>query len=377
MEKRYSKSNKGITLVALIITIVVLLILTAVIIKEINGDGIIGKAKSGSNKFKIASIIEELELIVQGDYVENIINEKSLLECIEEEPEVDKASITEYASAIAFQYKGHLTVVDKNSLEIKCIGGNIIKSTSVADLYEDLLEEGTYILKLKKSFSNGERFWLDNTEYQKSLKTLVVDNGVEQFKATYGFIGCKSLERVYLPETFQVVNAWSFNSCSSLSEITLPSQLKTIGQSSFENCEKLENIILPNSLRSIERSAFRNSGIINIVIPEGIKVLSHAMFNYCSSLKKVILPESLEEIETAAFQFTALEIVYIPKSVKTIQDNVFNGTLGTEIYYGGNKEELAIDGYNPGIKKIYSYSETKPEVAGDYWHYVNEEITKW
>lgn len=52
------KNNKGITMVPLIITIVVLLILAAVTIKEVNKDGVISEAKDSKSKTEI-SIIEK------------------------------------------------------------------------------------------------------------------------------------------------------------------------------------------------------------------------------------------------------------------------------------------------------------------------------
>lgn len=52
------KNNKGITMLPLIITIVVLLILASVTIKEVNKDGVILKAQDSKSKTEI-SIIEK------------------------------------------------------------------------------------------------------------------------------------------------------------------------------------------------------------------------------------------------------------------------------------------------------------------------------
>lgn len=56
------KKEAGITLIALVITIIILLILAGVSINTITGsDGIIGRAKQASAQTKIASVKEEIE----------------------------------------------------------------------------------------------------------------------------------------------------------------------------------------------------------------------------------------------------------------------------------------------------------------------------
>ena len=59
------KSNKGITLIALVITIIVLLILAGVSISAIVGDnGLATRANEASQETKIAEEIEKIELAI-------------------------------------------------------------------------------------------------------------------------------------------------------------------------------------------------------------------------------------------------------------------------------------------------------------------------
>ncbi|MGN1299590.1 MAG: hypothetical protein ACI4UE_06395 [Candidatus Scatovivens sp.] len=60
---RKTKAQKGITLIALIITIVVLLILAAVTIRAMQGDGIISKAEEAKAKTEQAQAEEEQRLL--------------------------------------------------------------------------------------------------------------------------------------------------------------------------------------------------------------------------------------------------------------------------------------------------------------------------
>ena len=69
MKKNLTKNEKGITLVALIITIIILLILAVVSIREITGDNILGKSETAKEKYESA---KNNELNVLKDYSNGI-----------------------------------------------------------------------------------------------------------------------------------------------------------------------------------------------------------------------------------------------------------------------------------------------------------------
>ncbi len=52
------KGQKGITLVALVITIIILLILAGISIASLNGSGLFDKAKKASNDYKNSEKVE-------------------------------------------------------------------------------------------------------------------------------------------------------------------------------------------------------------------------------------------------------------------------------------------------------------------------------
>lgn len=65
---RLKKSNKGITLIALVITIIVLLILAGVAIATLTGDnGVLTKAVSSKEKTDIAETKEQIKLEIMGN----------------------------------------------------------------------------------------------------------------------------------------------------------------------------------------------------------------------------------------------------------------------------------------------------------------------
>ena len=80
------KSTKGITLISLVVTIIILLILAGVTIATLNGDnGLINKAKDAKIKTEIASIKEEIQTNILGKQAESNgnISDDSLKEILE------------------------------------------------------------------------------------------------------------------------------------------------------------------------------------------------------------------------------------------------------------------------------------------------------
>ncbi len=75
------KKEKGITLIALIVTIIVLLILAGVTISlAVNDNGIFQKAKTATNTYKKAEANETAALSGAETEMQNIMNEYNLVD---------------------------------------------------------------------------------------------------------------------------------------------------------------------------------------------------------------------------------------------------------------------------------------------------------
>ena len=76
MKKRIIKNVKGITLVALVVTIIVLLILSGVAISlSLGDDGIFKRAKEGAKTYQNARINEKIELDEVSNYIEDYLKD--------------------------------------------------------------------------------------------------------------------------------------------------------------------------------------------------------------------------------------------------------------------------------------------------------------
>ena len=74
-----NKNTKGITLVALVITIVVLLILAGISIQAITNTGLFENAKRAVEESKYANAEEKVKMAVMASYDENASLNKDLL----------------------------------------------------------------------------------------------------------------------------------------------------------------------------------------------------------------------------------------------------------------------------------------------------------
>lgn len=80
--------NKGITLVAMVITIIILLILAGISINSLTDSGLFGKSKQAQEKYTEAEVIEEVKLAyntVKIDAVTNNLNNNKIAEQLEKE----------------------------------------------------------------------------------------------------------------------------------------------------------------------------------------------------------------------------------------------------------------------------------------------------
>ena len=155
--------------------------------------------------------------------------------------------------------------------------------------------------------------------------------------------------------------------------IEIPESVTNIGARAFFRCDALESI-------SFEMGSLLSS-------------LGANAFYECQSLNNVMFDANapLTTINSGTFQgCTSLETIVIPIAVTTIKSQAFyyDGII-TNVYYGGTAEQwnTLYQGsispsmfFNNGLKNAicYYYSETAPEVEGNFWHYdENGNVAVW
>lgn len=124
--------------------------------------------------------------------------------------------------------------------------------------------------------------FLNNT----ALKGLDVHSG---WIGEGAFMGCTSLQSVFLSDSVASIGQAAFGGCSSLVEVELPSNLQRIEALTFMDCKSLKSIVIPESVAFIGEAAFFGAGIAEITIPASVLKIERDAFQNCKNLKKVIL----------------------------------------------------------------------------------------
>ncbi len=183
------------------------------------------------------------------------------------------------------------------------------------------------------------------------------------------FQDCSARE-VHLPESIDMICAWSFSNCPNLEKVTLPEQVEQLQLASFENCPKLKSVNLPGNIDVIELDLFKNCiSLESIHIPDGnIQAIKANAFGGCSSLKDVYIPQSVTMIGPGAFQdCTSLEEITLPDKTKYIGYWAFSGcTSLKKINIPATVTDIGDEAFK-GCSDLVIYGE-KDSFAEEYAH---------
>ena len=308
MTIKCGKNKKGITLVALVVTIVVLLILAGVSLNLLIGNnGIMTRAKQAKISNDLSSYKEQLAMFIADKKSENPEFYESSLTAgknnlyYNTKTSEDEKTIKDIIRDVKDEYLDSLEVI-KGKLIINTQDKNIIKVAQAVGV-----EPNPYVIKDGELMSNDGNL------------LLVDENGT----------------------------------------LTLPDSVTKIGEGAFANVSGLKTIIIPGTVKTIGTGAFRNNITLEkVIIEEGVETIGVSAFQSCNNLVEVVLPESIKNIETQAFYSCAkLSSIEIPSGIEEIKSYVFAGNnnlseiklrgnaikrIGTEAFFGSKISEFTI-----------------------------------
>ena len=329
-----TKSEKAITLVALVVTIIVLLVLAGVAISlSIGNNGIISRGELSVEGNKLASYKEKLEMYKAEKIIENetflaktLSAGKNTLEYNTKKeiggtilniiPELDERYIDKLEII-----KGELffTSTDKKEVQAAKIAGIEFNPYKIED---GVLESAD-----------------TNLELMSPDGTLTIPSNVTKI-GSGAFSGLEGLKRVIIPGTVKEIASEAFSYNSTLEEVIIMDGVEKIGERAFAASNKISTIILPESITEIGTEAFRDTNIVEITIPSKVKELKNGTFANCVKLTKVKLKEGLETIGANTFgNCTNLENIVIPNTIVTLKEGLFGGcnkltniTINNDLY---------------------------------------------
>ena len=337
--------TSGITLIALIVTIIVLLILAGVSIATLTGDnGIITNANLAKISTEFAGYKEEVEIFKTSKLSENYnFKEDSLtagqttLE-YEGKPVEETGNIKTIIQNLDNKYldkfiiiKGilYLMVTEEvSNTEIKAA-----ENTGIEIMPYEISEEGELLS------SNV------NLALQGSEGTLVVPDIVTSIG--YGaFSGVEGLKKIILPPSVTEIGAYAFSNNKTLEEVEIQGDLIRIGEYAFDRASNLTKINLPDSISYIGWRAFRSTNLNSVTIPKNMKEINTDTFTGCEKLSTIVMQEGLEKINNSAFSYTSISELVFPSTLKTISGTAFSNCNNLDKFDLDNNEYFV---YESGI----------------------------
>ena len=334
--------TSGITLIALIVTIIVLLILAGVSIATLTGDnGIITNANLAKISTEFAGYKEEVEIFKTSKLSENYnFKEDSLtagqttLE-YEGKPVEETGNIKTIIQNLDNKYldkfiiiKGilYLMVTEEvSNTEIKAA-----ENTGIEIMPYEISEEGELLS------SNV------NLALQGSEGTLVVPDIVTSIG--YGaFSGVEGLKKIILPPSVTEIGAYAFSNNKTLEEVEIQGDLIRIGEYAFDRASNLTKINLPDSISYIGWRAFRSTNLNSVTIPKNMKEINTDTFTGCEKLSTIVMQEGLEKINNSAFSYTSISELVFPSTLKTISGTAFSNCNNLDKFDLDNNKYFAYE----------------------------------
>ena len=341
------KNKKGITLIALVVTIVVLLILAGVSINLVlDNNGIIAKSKDARNSAIESDEKEKVEMAYVSAALKKLgdtVTAEELQEELDSSVGTGKTDVTTNGDDtlnVLFSDTEHNFNVDEGKVEkAKPITNNYGEDWEVAWTYTNGVwsnqinrgekAEGDVVAKFYKTgnrvkpdgftwsdtgdvftFEEGDEYRLV-VEGNGPIGDLGTAEGTNITSAFAWFLQSAmymkgATDTCIMPYVKELVicngitsiGNYAFCGASSLEKLSIANTVTNIGDFAFLYDINLENVKLPNKIESIGCNAFRETKIQNITIPSGVKKLSEGIFINCSNLARIkFLPTDMTGID--------------------------------------------------------------------------------
>lgn len=375
--------SRGITLIALVVTIIVLLILAAVSITSIVGEnGIITKAKDSSQKTRDASIEEARDLWIQERQIAEASGEepKTLEELLDElknqnllsEDEVDEIinsadnSIKIGTKTISFSLIEKVEPevisdweweVNEDGNTVTLIAYNGADTDVIVPNYIDGMPVKGIKAKSPAQWKNGS-VWgpticsgnyngivMGYTPKQNTITSVTISEGIQEI-GYFCFAGSQALVEVKIPNTVKKIDRQAFAWCTSLEKIDIPASVSEIYGNTFVLSSSLREINVDENninYKDIDGVLYNKTGTELIRYPEG------------KTNESFVIPNHVETVKTDSFSgySSALANLYIPKTVTSMESHIFSTAMSAVINVEYLEEEIP-DTWNESWSKTWN-----------------------
>ena len=369
--KQFMKNQKGITLIALVVTIIILIILAAVSINLLLGsNGLINKAQVASEETIISREREQIGLVWNDLYIENITEGKEITDTLFEQRLIAAGNdvSVEYDDddnyEITFNDTLHVYTVARNGQvtlqedEVALGPGLYDENDQLKIPWETLIADKWLTVDSNGVLGKGENF-NSNSETTEFSSKLVIDDSVVKL-GEYSFpltsSECNKLTSIIIPDSVTSLNSFMgftslknikigngitsipmlcFGFCSNLETITLSENLTSIGNSSFSYCNNLKSVKIPDSVTIIDDYAFVNcTNLQEVIVSNNIENINAQAFGMCTNLKSLTLSKSLTKLGSGAILGASdlKDIYYLGTCAEWENIDIFDADRNTNVY---------------------------------------------
>ena len=413
------KKEKGITLIALVVTIIVLLILAGVTISTLTGDnGIITKTTESKEKTTQAKAEEMVSVAIGGLQTVNLgdtskITPESIANQVMKDNNIENVIAEEstFPTYIVFQDDGvkvwveiDLSIGNNGSYDGIYSEEGLEEKIAPEDLFDyEIIDDGTVaateidnlsektarITRIKPEYCNGYGY---NPDTQK--------NDLEDTNYGINYDNDIIMNEKLLVIPYQVDGKYIPNGIEgelyTIEEVNINVAGDYSGVSSFPD---IETIIYPNTVKKIISdctSTWEGGGAggeytnRKIVLSNRITEIPYLFFANTPNLKNITIPDGVTKIDELAFQNSGIENITIPQSVTEIVGNVFESckSLVNINVEENNSSYTSIEGilFDKEVKQLISYPIGKGKteyimpdtvtIIGDYAFYREPTLEK-
>ena len=311
-------NEKGITLIALVVTIIVLLILAGISISMLTGEnGILTKTNVAKVSTELSTYKEELnswkleQLMKNEDFFEDTLSagkNNLYYNGIKQ-----NGNIKTIIQDISDEYMDELEII-KGELVINTTDKSKLEASKIAQI-----SSNPYIIVDGELKSAGA-----NLDLMSSDGTLTIPENVTKI-GSGAFSNVSNIKTVIISGNVKEIgdNAFAYN--TTLQKVVLQDGIERIGSKAFYQCYNLSQLDLPDTITSIGEFAIANTKLTTLEIPSGLKIINKYTFFGLRYLEILNIPEGIEELKSDAFgNANRLEYATIPSTITYIDSNAFS-----------------------------------------------------
>ena len=311
-------NEKGITLIALVVTIIVLLILAGISISMLTGEnGILTKTNVAKVSTELSTYKEELnswkleQLMKNEDFFEDTLSagkNNLYYNGIKQ-----NGNIKTIIQDISDEYIDELEII-KGELVINTTDKSKLEASKIAQI-----SSNPYIIVDGELKSAGA-----NLDLMSSDGTLTIPENVTKI-GSGAFSNVSNIKTVIISGNVKEIgdNAFAYN--TTLQKVVLQDGIERIGSKAFYQCYNLSQLDLPDTITSIGEFAIANTKLTTLEIPSGLKIINKYTFFGLRYLEILNIPEGIEELKSDAFgNANRLEYATIPSTITYIDSNAFS-----------------------------------------------------